>query len=53
MSNNQKQKFEARIKEIEREITRVDTQEIIRLLKEKNKIEKKLGYTLDPLYSCS
>jgi hypothetical protein len=45
-----KQTLENRIKEINKEICRVDVNQIKSLLKEKAMIEKKLGYTLDPLW---
>lgn len=51
MTTETKKTLEARIKEINREICRVDSKQIRILLKELTAIEKKLGYTLDPLYS--
>lgn len=50
MTRSEKQVLENRLKEINREICRVDEKQIQKLLKEENEIEKKLGYTLSPLY---
>lgn len=51
MTTTTKQNLEARIKEINREICRVDANQIKMLMKELRSIEKKLGYTLDALWS--
>ena len=50
LSNETKQTLENRIKEINRELCRVDADQIRMLIKEKALIEKKLGYTFDPLW---
>lgn len=52
MKTEQQKNLEARIKELNREINRVDSKQIRIMLKEIEKIEKQLGYTLNALYSC-
>jgi hypothetical protein len=50
MTTAAQQTLQNRIKQINREICRVDACQIKVLLKEKAMIEKKLGYTLDPIW---